>query len=194
MKPTFFRTPAEFQGWLAKHHARAAELLVGYYKKATGRPSITWSESVDEALCYGWIDGIRRSIDAISYAIRFTPRQPRSTWSRVNLDRARALISQGRMQPAGLRAYEAGLKRGAGTSSYEQQPVELGGPYGRRLRKNREAWNYFREQPEFYRKTVARWVMSAKREETRLRRIGKLTACSAQGKWIPEFIPRRPVR
>jgi len=98
------------------------------------------------------------------------------------------------MQPAGLRAYEAGLKRGVGTSSYEQQPVELGDPYSRLLKNNRAAWTYFQEQPEFYRKTVARWVVSAKKEETRLRRIGKLTACSARGKWIPEFIPRRRVR
>jgi uncharacterized protein YdeI (YjbR/CyaY-like superfamily) len=194
MKPTFFRTPAEFRRWLARHHATAAELLVGFYKKASGKPSITWPESVDEALCFGWIDGIRRSLDAISYTIRFTPRKARSNWSRVNISRARALIAQGRMQPTGLRAYEAGLERGSATYSYEQRSVELEEPYIRPLKKNRAAWSYFQEQPPFYRKTVARWVMSAKREETRLRRIEKLTACSARGQRITELRPRRSVR
>ena len=192
MKPTFFRTPAEFRRWLAKHHATATELLVGYYKKASGRPSITWPESVDEALCVGWIDGIHRSIDSISYTIRFTPRKPRSNWSRVNINRARALIGQGRMQPAGLKAYRAGLKRGSAACSYEQRTLDLGEQYKRLLRKNRPAWRYLREQPPFYRRTVARWVMSAKKEETRLKRVAKLTAYSARGQRIPELRPRRP--
>lgn len=143
MKPTFFRTSADFRTWLAQHHAAAAELWVGYYKKDSGKASLTWPESVDEALCFGWIDGVRKSLDEISYTIRFTPRKPGSIWSAVNLQRAQALIEAGRMQPAGLKAYEARKENKVGVYSYEQRSVELAEPYHTLLKKNKAAWSFF---------------------------------------------------
>ncbi len=194
MKPTFFRAPSEFHEWLARHHAAANELLVGFYKKDSGKPSITWPESVDEALCFGWIDGIRRSIDDKSYIIRFTPRKSRSTWSSVNINRAKALIAQGRMQPAGLKSFEARRENRSGIYSYEQRRVELEEPYNHLLKRNKDAWKFFRDQPPSYRKVAGWWIISAKKEETRLKRLEKLTALSAQGKRLPEVSPGKPVR
>jgi uncharacterized protein YdeI (YjbR/CyaY-like superfamily) len=190
-KPTFFRSAADMRAWLARHHAAAGELWVGYYKRASGRSSITWPESVDEALCYGWIDGVRKSIDDVSYVIRFTPRRPGSIWSAVNIRRAQALIQQGRMSPAGLRAYEARKENKTGIYSYEQRSAELEEPYRRALRKNAAAWTFFRAQPPSYRKAVSWWIVSAKREETRLRRVEKLIAYAAGGQTVPALTPRR---
>jgi len=194
MKPSFFRTPGEFRKWLAKNHASNAELLVGFYKKDSGRPSITWPESVDQALCFGWIDGIRRSIDDTSYSIRFTPRKPGSTWSSVNINRAQALITQGQMQPTGLKAYEARRENKSGIYSYEQRSVDLEEPYNRLLKKNKAAWNFFQAQPASYRKAVYWWIMSAKKEETRLKRLEKLAAFSAEAQRLPEFMSRKAGR
>ena len=194
MKPTFFRTPAEFREWLEKHHATTNELWIGYYKKDSGKPSLTWSESVDEALCYGWIDGIRKSIDDISYKIRFTPRKPGSIWSDVNIKRAQALIEQGQMQSAGLNAFRVRRENKSGVYSYEQRSVELKEPYNRLLKKNKSAWNFFQAQPASYRKAVSWWIISAKQEETRLKRLEKLTAYSVQGQRLPELTPRKPDR
>ncbi len=194
MKPTFFRTPSEFREWLVRHHATADEVLVGYYKKDSGKPSITWPESVDQALCFGWIDGIRKGIDDISYTVRFTPRKPGSIWSSVNINRAQVLIEQEQMQPAGLKAYEARRENKSGIYSYEQRSVELEEPYNRLLKKNKAAWRFFQAQPASYRKAVSWWIISAKKEETRLKRLEKLTAFSAQGQRLPELMPRRPVR
>ena len=194
MKPAFFRTPAEFREWLDKHHATTDELWVGYYKKNSGKPSITWPESVDEALCYGWIDGIRKSIDDTSYVIRFTPRRPGSIWSGVNIKRAQALIELGRVQPAGLKAYEARRENKSGVYSYEQRSVDLEEPYNRLLKKNKAAWSFFQAQPVSYRKAISWWIISAKKEETRLKRLEKLTAFSAQGQRLPELTPRKPAR
>jgi uncharacterized protein YdeI (YjbR/CyaY-like superfamily) len=194
MKPVFFPTPAKFREWLEKHHAKADELLVGFYKKDSGKPSINWPESVDEALCFGWIDGIRKSIDKISYTIRFTPRKAGSIWSSVNIKRAQALIEQGRMQPAGLRAYQARRENKSGIYSYEQRRAELEEPYNRLLKKNKAAWSFFQEQPASYRKAVSWWITSAKKEETRLKRLEKLAACSVKGQRIPEFTPRKGAR
>ncbi len=129
MSITFFETPAAFGKWLAKNHATVTELWVGFYKKSSGRPSITWPESVDEALCYGWIDGLRKSIDDVSYKIRFSPRKPRSIWSAVNIRRAEFLISEGRMKPDGLKAFEARQENRSGIYSYEQRPEQLDEPY-----------------------------------------------------------------
>jgi len=164
MKPTFFRTPAEFREWLMKHHATKDELLVGYYKKHSGRPSITWPESVDQALCFGWIDGVRKSIDDISYTIRFTPRRPGSIWSSVNMKRAQALIEQRQMQPAGVKAYEARRDYRSGIYAYEQRSVDLAEPYNRMLKQNKTAWNFCQKQPAYYRKTISWWIISAKKE------------------------------
>ncbi len=181
-KATFFETPADFHQWLAKHHAQASELLVGLRKKDSGKPSITWPESVDEALCFGWIDGIRRTLDETSYTIRFTPRRPGSKWSAVNIRRARELIAEGRMAPAGLAAFG---KRVAGPArSYvpSEHTGELPAVYGRELKANREAWDFFRAQAPSYRKKLVWWVTSAKNEATRLRRLERLIEASAGGR------------
>lgn len=187
MKPTFFRTPADFRRWLARNHASRRELLVGFYKKDSGRPSITWPESVDQALCFGWIDSIRHNIDEISYSIRFTPRRPGSVWSGVNIKRARALIKQGQMQPAGLGAFNARRENKSGTYSYEQRKLDLEEPYNQLLKKNTAAWRYYQTQPASYRKAVYWWIMSARREETRLRRLERLAAFSARQQRLPEY-------
>jgi uncharacterized protein YdeI (YjbR/CyaY-like superfamily) len=182
MDVTFFPTPDDFRGWLAEHHASARELWVGFYKKATGRASITWPESVDEALCFGWIDGIRKSIDDEAYRIRFTPRRPGSHWSRVNLERVVVLIEEGRMAPAGLSAWEARDPEKSGRYSHERGTEEgLTEPQLRRLRSNRKAWAFWQAQPPGYRRLVAGWIASAKKEETRGRRLDTLIEDCANG-------------
>jgi uncharacterized protein YdeI (YjbR/CyaY-like superfamily) len=192
LKPVFFPTPAAFGAWLAKHHADAGELWVGYYKRHSRKPSLTWPESVEEALCYGWIDGIRKSIDEISYTIRFTPRKRGSVWSGVNIRSAERLIGSGRMQPAGLKAFAAKKENRSGIYSYEQRSVDLPEPYGRLLAKNRAAWTFLQSQPPSYRKIVSWWIVSAKKEETRLKRLERLAALSARGRRLPEMTSRKP--
>jgi uncharacterized protein YdeI (YjbR/CyaY-like superfamily) len=187
MKPTFFSTPAAFRAWLERNHAKAEALWVGYYKKGSGKPSMTWPESVDEALCFGWIDGIRKSIDDVRYTIRFTPRKRGSVWSSVNIKRAGALIELGHMQPAGLEAYQARRENKSGIYSYEQRSVDLEEPYNRLLKKNKTAWSFFQTQAPSYRKAISWWIISAKKEETRLLRLEKLTAFSKKGQRLPEF-------
>ena len=174
------------------NHAKAGELWVGFYKRDSGKPSLTWPESVDEALCFGWIDGIRKRIDDKSYVIRFTPRRSRSVWSRVNIARVRALVEQGRMQPAGLEAFEARIEDRSGIYSYEQRPDDLPPTYARRLRKEPAAWAFFRAQPPSYRKVATWWIVSAKQEATRLRRLEKLAACAARGQRLPEVTLQKP--
>ena len=188
MKPTFFPTASSFREWLAKHHTSERELLVGFFKKGSGEPSITWPESVDEALCFGWIDGVRKRIDDRSYTIRFTPRRPGSIWSKTNISRARELIDQGRMQPAGLAAFEVRRENRSGVYSYEQRRPRLEPPYEKLLKQDRAAWEFFQSQPPSYRKAVSWWIVSAKREETRLRRLEKLRVFSAKGQRIPEYL------
>src|SRR5713226_2110896 len=154
MKPTFFKSQSDFRKWLEKHKDTSKELLVGFYKKSSGHPSITWPESVDEALCFGWIDGIRKSIDAISYTIRFTPRRPTSTWSAINIKRAQELIEQGLIQPAGLKAFQLRKENKSGIYSYEQRSEKLPDPYEKKLKQNKSAWAFFQAQPPSYRKAV----------------------------------------
>jgi uncharacterized protein YdeI (YjbR/CyaY-like superfamily) len=190
MQPRFFATPEKFRGWLEKHHATATELWVGFHRKGSGRPSVTWPESVDEALCYGWIDGIRKSVDEDSYMIRFTPRRKGSVWSAVNLRRARELIEAGRMQTPGLAAFEQKDLKKSARYSFEQKNVVLDSAYQEKIRKNRKAWAFFEAQPPYYRKQVTWWIMSAKREETRLRRLRTLITDSAAGRRIG--LMRRP--
>ena len=182
MKPKFFATPSHLREWFEKNHAKVEELWVGYYKKDSGRASITWPESVDEALCVGWIDGIRKNIDEKSYKIRFTPRRPGSIWSAINIKRCRGLAEEGRMRAAGLKAFEARRENRSGNYSYEQRRDQLEEPYQSLLRKNKAAWTFFQAQPPGYRKVVGWWVISAKSEETRLKRLQKLTEESARGK------------
>ena len=185
-KPTFFATAAQFRAWLERHHDITPELLVGFHKKGSGKPSITWPESVDEALCFGWIDGIRRTIDDDSYSIRFTPRRPRSIWSIVNINRVAELTKLGRMHPAGLKAFEARVAKRSGIYSYEQRRDEplFDEAYVDRIRANRKAWAFYDAQPPFYKKLMTRYVMQAKQEETRLRRLDRLIADSAAGRRV----------
>ena len=183
VQPTFFPAPASFRAWLEENHERAPELWVGFHKKATGKPSITWPEAVGEALCFGWIDGIRRSLGDESYMIRFTPRKPRSTWSAVNIARAKELVAEGRMRPAGLAAFEARSDDRSAIYSYEQRhAAKLAPDEEREFRANERAWTFFEAQPPSYRKTALWWVVSAKREETRTRRLRTLIEDSANGR------------
>ena len=160
----------------------ADELWVGFYKKNSGKPSITWPESVDEALCFGWIDGVRKRVDEISYQIRFTPRRRGSIWSATNIKRAKELVEQRRMRPTGLNAFAARIENKSGIYSYEQRTTELEEPYATYLKKNKAAWNFFRTQPPSYRKMIGWWIISAKREETRMARLAKLISESAKRK------------
>ncbi len=181
-RPRFFRTPSDFRAWLEANHATAGELLVGFHKKGSGKPSMTWPESVDEALCVGWIDGIRRRIDDVSYTIRFTPRRKGSIWSAINIARVTALTSERRMQAAGLAAFERRQHHKSGIYSYEQRRDHLDEPYQSRLRQHKAAWTFFQAQPPSYRKLVCWWIVSAKQEETRLKRLAKLIEASVGGK------------
>lgn len=182
MKVTFFRTPSDFRKWLKQNRVTAPELWVGYYKKGSGKPTITWPESVDEALCFGWIDGIRQRVDELSYKIRFTPRRKTSVWSAINIKRVEVLTAEGRMQPVGLKAFEARRENKSGIYAYEQRRAQLEEPYGGMLRKNKAAWNFFETQAPWYRKQISWWVVSAKKEETRRARLQKLIEQSARGK------------
>lgn len=190
MKPTFFPSPSKFRQWLAANHDKASELWVGYYKKDSGQPSLTWPESVDEALCFGWIDGVRKSIDEVSYMIRFTPRKPGSIWSAVNIKRAAELIELGLMQPAGLKAFQNRQEARSAVYAYEQRGQKLDGAYERKLRANKKAWAFFQAQPPSYQKAASWWVISAKQEETRLKRLEKLIEDSASGRTVPPLTRR----
>ena len=182
VNPRFFKTPAAFRKWLSANHAKSKELWVGFYKKSSGKPSITWPESVDEALCFGWIDGLRKKVDEESYTIRFTPRKPSSTWSAVNIRNVGRLLKENRMQPAGLKAYQARKENRSGIYSYEQRSPELIEPYAGKLKRNKAAWKFFQAQPPGYRKTMNWWIVSAKQEDTRLKRLDKLIEESEQGR------------
>ena len=184
MRPTYFKTPADWRRWLTQHHADRTELWVGFHKRHTGKASITWPESVDEALCFGWIDGVRRSLNGTSYVIRFTPRKTDSTWSLVNTRRVNELIKRRRMRPAGLKAFRARRPERSGIYSFEKRPRQLPLKYGRPLRADAAAWTFFRSRPPWYRRLVAHWIVSAKKEETRLRRLAALIEDSAAGRLI----------
>jgi uncharacterized protein YdeI (YjbR/CyaY-like superfamily) len=181
VKPRFFARPEDFRAWLARNHARAPELLVGFHKKGSGKPSIDWPQSVDEALCFGWIDGVRRSLDDASYTIRFTPRRPGSTWSSVNIRRVAALKRRGRMRPPGLAAFERRSADRSAIYAYEQRasaklaPAEL-----RRFKTRRAAWEYFASLAPSYRHKALYWVTSAARAETRNSRLERLIAMASK--------------
>jgi uncharacterized protein YdeI (YjbR/CyaY-like superfamily) len=181
-KPRFFRSPAELRRWLERNHSKVPELWVGFHKKGSGRASITWPESVDEALCFGWIDGVRYRIDEISYRIRFTPRKPKSVWSNVNVKRVAVLKKLGRMTPAGLAAFAKADPKKSGIYAYERRNATLGAAHEKRFRANKKAWTFFEAQAPWYRRTTTYWVVSAKREETRLRRLATLIAGSEAGR------------
>ena len=182
-KPTFFADPRAFRAWLQKHHRKATELLVGFHKRGTGLPSITWPESVDQALCFGWIDGVRRRIDDERYSIRFTPRRPSSIWSTVNIKRVAALQAEGLMQPAGLEAFERRSEERSRVYSYEQRhSAALDDGELKTLQANKEAWAFFETQPPGYRRLVTYWIVSAKTRETRQKRLEQLIQASANGR------------
>jgi uncharacterized protein YdeI (YjbR/CyaY-like superfamily) len=178
MKILFFPTPSQLRNWLGENHAGAAEAWIGFYKKQSGRPSITYSEAVDQALCFGWIDGVRNSVDPAAYRVRFTPRKPRSNWSAVNIARVQKLTKFGLMHLAGLKAFE-GAQDQSRSYSYEQRyTAKLDPAAERQFRAQKRAWNFFQSQPPGYRRTASSWVVSAKREETRQNRLAKLIRTS----------------
>ena len=180
----FFKSQKDFRRWLEKNHARENELLVGFYKVRTNKPSMTWSESVDQALCFGWIDGVRRSLGDESYSIRFTPRRPDSVWSLINIRKAQELIENRLMQPAGLVAFEKRSKKKSGIYAYENEPRKLDPELEDRIRKNENAWAFFEKQPAWYRRNTSRWVMEAKQEKTRTSRLEKLILACEAGKRV----------
>lgn len=183
-KPVYFATPDKLRAWFEKNHAKADELIVGFYKKSSGKPSITWPQAVDEALCFGWIDGIRRSIDDERYTNRFTPRRARSNWSAVNVKRVCELTREGRMTPAGRKAFEA--RKEFDGYSYEQRNAAAFAPAEtRRFKADKKAWAWFQKSAPSYRKAATWWVMSAKKPETRESRLDKLIASSRRGATVP---------
>ena len=184
MKPKFFTTPEKFREWLEKNHASANELEIGFYKKSSGKKSITYAEALDEALCFGWIDGVRRSLDETSYQQRFTPRRARSIWSLVNVKHIERLKKEGKMHAAGLAAYEQRDPKRTGIYAFENAPREISAEYEKEFRKTKGAWEYFQTYPPYLKKTVSYWVMSAKKEETRSARLQRLIESCAKGERI----------
>lgn len=189
MTPTFFPTPAAFRRWLEEHRDSERELWVGFYKKATGKPSITWPEAVDQLLCFGWIDGVRRSLGEESYVIRVTPRRPRSTWSAVNVKRAKELMKLGLMCESGLKVFLDRDLEKTNRYSFEREKVKLTPLMEKRFRANRKAWKFFDNQPPGYRKTILWWVMSGKQEATREKRFGILFESSERGARVDLMSP-----
>ncbi|MDP3857445.1 MAG: YdeI/OmpD-associated family protein [Stagnimonas sp.] len=181
---TYFANPELFRRWLRQHHASAPELLVGYHKIGSDQPSMSWPQSVDEALCYGWIDGVRKRIDAQRYCIRFTPRKPGSIWSAVNIKRVEVLSQEGRMQPAGLAAFARRSETRSVVYAYEQRDSAMSDEYLQRLKADPAAHTFFSAQAPWYRRKASWWVMSAKQDQTRERRLGQLIAASAQQRLI----------
>jgi uncharacterized protein YdeI (YjbR/CyaY-like superfamily) len=185
MKPIYFASPAAWRAWLAQHHASKSEVLVGFHKRATGTSSLTWSESVDQALCFGWIDGVRRRVDGDRYTIRFTPRRAGSNWSKINVAKVAELVRAGHMMPAGHRAYAARDEAKTGVYSFERaKAATLSRGDAKRFRDRPAAWAFFSAQPPSYRRAAYHWVISAKREDTRMRRLDTLIAESVAGRWI----------
>jgi len=177
--PTHFKTPAAFRAWLRKHHNAASALVLRISKTHAADSGITYAQALDEALCYGWIDGVRRRLDAESFSVRFSPRKPRSIWSRVNVRHVERLMQAKRVTKAGLAVFEAREEGRTGAYSFEQRPTELTSAYCQRFQATKPAWTYFQHEAPWYRRTSSYWVLSAKREDTRLRRLETLINCSA---------------
>ena len=183
-EPKFFATAEDWRAWLEENHSTASELLVGFYKVGSGRPSMTWPESVDHALCFGWIDGVRKRYDDESYTIRFTPRKAKSTWSAVNINKVEELKKKGLMHPNGLAAYERRDEKNSRIYSFENEPKKLDPPLEKLFRKNKQAWKFFNDQSPWYRRMCLHWIMTAKQERTRFSRLGKLIAASENEKRV----------
>jgi uncharacterized protein YdeI (YjbR/CyaY-like superfamily) len=184
MEPCFFKTPADFRKWLQAHADKETELLVGFYKTGSGKPSITWPQSVDEALCFGWIDGVRRSIDHESYSIRFTPRKATSIWSAVNIKKVTQLTQNGLMQPAGIAAFAKRQESKSAIYSFENEAMELKPGYEQQLKANKKAWDFFQLQAPWYKKVAIHRVMTAKQEKTQLSRLESLIKACENGERI----------
>ena len=184
MLPIFFRDSSQFRKWLEENHQTETELIVGYYKVGTKKPSMTWSESVDEAICFGWIDGVRKSVDEESYCIRFTPRNPKSNWSAVNIKKVEEMIRLAKMAPAGLAAFEKRTEARSEVYSYENKPEQFSPELESRFRENKAAWEFFSSQSISYKKTIMFYVMGAKQEATRFSRLDKLMQACSEGKRI----------
>jgi uncharacterized protein YdeI (YjbR/CyaY-like superfamily) len=181
--PIFFAKPAAFRAWLQKHHQTQPEQWIGFHRKACGRASITWPEAVDEALCFGWIDGLRKTLSPSSYKIRFTPRRPRSNWSAINIARMKELISEGLARPAGVNAFQKRLPAKSRVYSYEnRKSAKLSGAATRLFRAQSAAWKFFQQQPRSYRQMMIWWVVSAKRPQTQKNRLQRLIALSNAGR------------
>ena len=192
MEPTTFETPEDFRRWLEQHHDSEREVWVGMRRKSSGKPSMTWVQAVDEALCFGWIDGKTKRVDDTTWMIRFTPRRKGSNWSQRNIGRVEELTKAGRMHPAGVRAFEARPADRSGVYSYEQRHRAVFDPaYEERFRRERRAWAWFEAKAPSYRQAAIRWVVTAKREETRERRLRQLIECSAAGRTVPPLTPSR---
>lgn len=187
MTPTFFKTQQDFRNWLIKNHEAETELLVGFYKKDSKKESIDWPQSVDEAICFGWIDGIRKRIDGISYSIRFTPRRPDSIWSNRNIEVINRMIKENKMYPAGLKIYESRKEDATGIYSYEKNAVDFTKEYRAYFKKNKEAFNYFEAQSNTYKKATINWVITAKREETQKRRLEQLIQACEKNERLKQF-------
>jgi uncharacterized protein YdeI (YjbR/CyaY-like superfamily) len=181
MKPLFFKSQTDFRKWLEKNHAKEQELLIGFYKKNSGKPSITYPEALDEALCFGWIDGVKKRLDDDAYEQRFTPRKPTSIWSNINCGHVERLKKSGRMTPAGLTAYALRDPKKTGVYSFENRPRELSSEYKKIFQANKKAWEFFEQQPAGYKRLMIFRVMEAKQEETQRRRLAQLIETSAQG-------------
>ena len=182
MTPTFFSTPEKFRAWLEKHHQTETELLVGFYKVNSKKPSMSWSESVDQALCFGWIDGVRKSIDEESYTIRFTPRKKTSIWSAINIKKIEELSKAGLMKNAGLKAFKLRSEERSGIYSHEKEPSLLTPEFEKQFKSNQIAWDYFNQQAPSYKKVMIHWIMSAKQEKTQISRLEKAINVSAEQK------------
>jgi len=192
MNPKFFSKSIHFRNWLEKNHSKKTELLVGFYKKDSGKQSITWPESVDEALCFGWIDGIRKSLNDKSYTIRFTPRKEKSHWSAVNLKRFAELKKSGLVQPSGLQAYKRMEPKNSKQASFEQEKITLDKKFETKIKTNKKAWAYFKKLAPSYKKASIWWVISAKKEETQWRRLNVLINCSEAEEKIPQLqLPKK---
>jgi uncharacterized protein YdeI (YjbR/CyaY-like superfamily) len=190
VKATFFKTPDHLRRWLGRNHSSATELWIGMYRKSSGKRGVTYREALDEALCFGWIDGVRKRLDEDSFVQRFTPRRPNSYWSAVNIKRAQELIEAGRMHPAGRAAFERRDTARAEKYSFERQNARLDQGMEKRFRANPRAWAFFESQPPGYRRLIAHWVTSAKKEETRRRRLEMLMKESASGRRVGLLIPK----
>jgi uncharacterized protein YdeI (YjbR/CyaY-like superfamily) len=184
IKPTFFATQEHFRKWLEKNHSKASELFVGFYKVNSGKPSMTWSESVDQAICFGWIDGVRKSIDKDSYFIRFTPRKPTSIWSAVNIKKVEDLTKQGLMQPAGLASFKLRKEHKSKIYTYENEAIKLSADFEKKFKANKKAWEFFQSLPPSYHKSALNWVMTAKQEVTSIKRLEELITDSEAGRKI----------